>query len=114
MSLCQIGGMTDVQPSAEIIPLPNAEQRRIAKRLRVLKSGKIVLDDWSSLDCTIRDMSETGAKVRVDHPEKVPHKCRLFVQADNTIRPVQVAWTRDGEIGIAFTGPAKSAALRKF
>jgi PilZ domain len=106
--------MTAVQPTAEIVPLPLDDQRRIAKRQRVLKSGKIVFDDWSSFDCTIRDMSDTGAKLRVEQPHKVPHKFRLFIHADNSIRPVQVAWTREGELGIAFTGPAKSAALRKF
>jgi hypothetical protein len=105
--------MTDVQPSAASAAGPGDDQRRVAKRQRVLKTGKIVLDNLASLTCTIRDVSETGAKVRVENAETLPHKFRLVILPDNTIRDVQVAWKTKGELGITFTSAAKSSALRK-
>jgi PilZ domain len=106
--------MTDLQPLADTAVATTDDQRRAAKRQRVLKAGKIVLDNLTSIACTIRDVSETGAKVRVDESNAVPHKFRLVILADNTIRDAQIAWKRDGEIGVNFTSAAKSSALRKF
>jgi hypothetical protein len=106
--------MTDLQPSAEPAVAATDDQRRVAKRQRVLKTGKIVLENLSSLTCTIRDVSETGAKVRVEKIDTIPHKFRLVILPDNTIRDAQVAWKSDGELGVTFTSPPKSSALRKF
>jgi 2-succinyl-5-enolpyruvyl-6-hydroxy-3-cyclohexene-1-carboxylate synthase len=105
--------MQQDQPS-DVISAETLEQRRIAKRLRVLKSAKIVFNDWHAIDCTLKDMSETGAKLKFDPANLVPHKFRLFVAADNTIRDVQVAWKDNDMLGVFFISEAKSCALRKF
>jgi 2-succinyl-5-enolpyruvyl-6-hydroxy-3-cyclohexene-1-carboxylate synthase len=104
-----------MEDAATIIDIAEAAaQRRFAKRQRVLKAAKIVLDDWRALDCQLRDVSQTGAKIRVDNVTMVPHKFRLYFASDNSIRDVQVAWKHNDQIGVAFVGPAKSCALRKF
>ncbi len=89
-------------------------ENRVATRHRVLKSAKIVLDDWGSIDCQVRDISDTGAKLRVPSTMALPHKFRLLIVADNTIRPVQVAWKLGDTFGVAFTGEVARAPLRKF
>jgi PilZ domain len=105
--------VSDVQPTPD--KQPNAEdQRRVAKRQRVLKSAKIVLDDWRSIDCTLRDVSETGAKIIITSTSNIPQKFRVFFAADSTIRDAQIAWKQHDMLGVHFTSEAKSCALRKF
>lgn len=105
--------MEDARPT-DVAPGLTPEQRRAAKRMRVLKSAKIVFDDWRAIDCTLRDVSETGAKVLVDSTNNIPKKFRLYFAADNTIRDVELAWKQHNMVGVHFTSEAKSASLRKF
>jgi len=88
--------------------------KRNAPRQRVLKEGKIVtMDKWSVFDCTIRDISETGARLRCADPASVPADFRLLVRASNSIRTARVVWRRADQVGVMFTGPEKLAPPRK-
>jgi PilZ domain len=90
------------------------DEQRSAPRRRVLKSAKIVFDDWRAIDCIVRDTSETGAKIQVGGAHMLPHKFRLLMMSDNTIRPVQIAWKLNDTLGVAFRGPPEKATLRRF
>ncbi len=105
--------MEDTQPNTEDA-IAAEKHPRTAKRHRVLKTAKIVLDDWRAIDCMLRDLSETGARIRVSSTGNVPHLFRLFTATDNMIRDVQIAWKHHDEVGVIFKSPAKSCALRKF
>jgi hypothetical protein len=89
------------------------ENKRIAPRQRVLKAARIVFDDLSTMDVGLRDLSATGAKLIVGNGLLIPNTFRLIVNADQSIRPAKVAWRKESQIGIEFTGEAKSAVLRK-
>lgn len=102
--------MSDLEPDKE----KAFEQKRLAKRQRVLKSAKIVLDDWRAIDCVLRDVSETGAKIRIGSTTDIKQNFRLYTAMDNMIRDVKLAWKHHDEIGVIFTSEAKSCALRKF
>jgi hypothetical protein len=89
--------------------------KRQAPRRRVLKDGKIVLmNNWSVVDCSVRDISETGARIRCDNPSAVPNTFRLLMPFDNTIRDAQVVWRGENLFGVTFTGPIKRAPPRKW
>ena len=103
-----------VQNPAEAAQDHTFEEHRVAPRRRVLKSAKIVFDDWRAIDCTVRDVSDTGAKLLVGGAHTLPHRFRLLMVSENTIRPVIVAWKHNEALGVAFTGPAEKAPLRKF
>ena len=91
------------------------ENQRITQRQRVLKDGKIVFNANSSVvDCTIRDMSETGARIICHHQAAIPADCRLVSLSDNLIGDVKVMWRRGDQLGIRFTGPATRAPPRKW
>lgn len=91
----------------------NAEHRA-KPRQRVLKAAKIVMSDWMAIDCVVRDISDTGARLKVGGAAQLPHKFKLVMIAENTIRDVQVAWYLADSVGVAFIGEPKRASLRKF
>ncbi len=87
---------------------------RGAQRARVLKGAKIVsLNHWTLFDCTVRDMSETGAKLQCADPLSVPNVFRFLLPAEHSIRDARVVWRRDGMLGIEFTGEKTRAPSRK-
>ncbi|MBI2719137.1 MAG: PilZ domain-containing protein [Rhizobiales bacterium] len=91
------------------------DDKRSARRMRVLKDGKIVtMNNRSVIDCAVRDLSETGARLRCQDQAAVPNEFRLLLPHDKTIRDAKVVWRRDDHVGIAFTGPAKLAPPRKW
>lgn len=89
--------------------------RRHSPRHKVLKDGKIVsMNHWSVVDCCIRDLSETGARICCADPLAVPNTFRLLIPSSLTIRDAQVVWRRDTQVGIHFTGPTQPAPPRKW
>jgi PilZ domain len=88
------------------------ENKRGDLRQRVLKSGRIVLEDLHGIECTLRDVSATGAKLMVKKPDDVPDTFRLIISADSTIRPVKVMWRKPDSVGVQFTGDAKKSLLK--
>jgi hypothetical protein len=93
----------------------SSEDRRIAPRARVLKHGKIVMmNNWSVVDCCVRDLSVTGARIRCDDPAAVPGEFRLLIPHNNSIQPVRVVWRRADECGVTFTGPARPPPPRRW
>lgn len=88
------------------------ENKRSDQRQKVLKSARIVLDDLQSVECTLRDVSATGAKLILKKPDDVPDTFRLLFSADSTIRPVKVMWRKPDSVGVHFTGEAKKSLLK--
>ena len=89
-----------------------AEQRR-ARRQRALKAAKIVLSDWTTIDCTIRDLNEEGARLVFAGATSLPPEFRVISVAGNTIRPARLLWQRGLAAGVAFAGPEEPVPARK-
>lgn len=94
--------------------LPNPG-KRINRRQRVLKQGKILLsNDMTVIDCQVRDLSETGAKLICADQGAIPRVFRLVMTADRSMRDVEVAWRRLDALGVRFTSPSRKAPLLKW
>jgi len=76
-------------------------EKRAKQRQRVLKSAKIRLNRGGIIDCTIRDISEGGARLRVASPLGIPEFVEL-VFGDETARPCRVVWRKEAQIGVEF------------
>jgi hypothetical protein len=74
---------------------------RIAPRRRVLKTGSIQFGG-GAIDCTVRNVSETGAALEVVTPLFIPDRFTLFVPSDQFKRPCHIVWRKEKRIGIAF------------
>ncbi|SEQ83867.1 two-component system, cell cycle response regulator [Faunimonas pinastri] len=81
------------------------EQRRLPRR-RVLKQGRIVLEERGTIDCVIRDVNEKGARIRFNGPIALPDTFIFLNISDQTQIPARRAWQRSLDAGIQFTGEA--------
>ena len=108
---------------AQAVPkLADAEQRQ-APRLRALIGARIVFNNGqATLDCLIRDVSETGAKLTVSALIPLPDRFDLIIPQKGITRRVRVAWRRATEIGVRFedeqtpeqaSAPQSEAALKR-
>ena len=95
-------------------PRNSTENARSSQRSRVLKGAKIVgLKQWTLVDCTVRDLSATGARIMCKDQMAVQNEFRFLILADNTICNAKVVWRRGDELGIAFTSEKTRAPARK-
>lgn len=81
---------------------PAQKVERINRRRTILR-GKIVFGLAArSVDCIIRDLSDTGAKVRLAGAEKLPKIAWLVDAGRGLAFEAQVIWTRDRDLGLKF------------
>jgi hypothetical protein len=92
-----------------------SENKRVSPRMRVLKGAKIVSMNFQSVvDCKVRDLSETGAKIVCGDQAAIGGAFQFLLLSDNTIRDARVIWRRGDELGIQFTSEKTNAPPRKF
>ena len=79
------------------------DEHRSTRRQRVLKSGKIIYNNGSIvIDCTIRNISETGAQLQVPTSVGIPDRFDFSETTGGKRRPVMVLWRKGDRIGIRF------------
>lgn len=85
-----------------------SEHRREARQ-RVFLKGRIVFNNGSSsLDCLVRDMSPTGARLVMSEATTLPDAFDLYIpQKDRTYRAT-LRWRREDGIGVTFEAPARA------
>jgi hypothetical protein len=66
-----------------------------------LKAGTISFDG-GGIDCTVRNISKSGAALDVASPLGIPQNFILLVPADDLRQPCHVVWRKEKRIGVAF------------
>jgi hypothetical protein len=79
-----------------------AEKRR-SPRLRTLKGGTIMFGSAASVDCIIRNMSDTGASLEVENPAGIPDEFTLLIRPEIIKRSCHVVWRTERRIGVRFS-----------
>lgn len=77
-------------------------EKRTANRQRVLKGGTIMFGG-GGVDCTIRNLSTTGAMLNVATPVGLPDQFTLLVQKTAQQQSCRVIWRAEKQIGVVFT-----------
>ena len=77
------------------------DEHRAAPRHRVLKAGTISFGG-SAIDCTVRNLSETGAALEVVTPLFISDRFTLIIPSEQMKRPCHIVWRREKRIGVAF------------
>jgi hypothetical protein len=83
------------------------EQRRAARN-RVLKSGRLVFNDKrSTVDCTVRNQSASGALLLVASPLGLPDEVELHIPRDGFSRLCRIIRREADRIAVEFIGEAR-------
>ena len=77
------------------------EEHRTSQRRRTLKAGTISFGG-GAIDCTVRNLSESGAALDVISPIGIPERFILLVEADHRHLPCRVVWRKEKRIGVHF------------
>lgn len=77
-----------------------ADARRDTRH-RVLKTGTIEFGG-GAIDCTIRNLSPSGAGLQVESQTGIPDRFTLVMPADGLHMPCHITWRRACRIGVAF------------
>ena len=79
--------------------------RRNSTRKRSLLNGRIVFNNRCSvIECTIRDISETGAKISFAYPTPIPAEFELDIPSKGPPVRARVMWSNGKECGVLFGG----------
>lgn len=86
-----------------------SERRRSSRQRSFLHGCMYFNNRRSALDCLVRDMSPTGARLVFSQTATIPDAIDLHIpQKDQTLR-AHVQWRSSGEVGVLFE-PARAAA----
>jgi hypothetical protein len=79
------------------------EEPNVAIRQRTFLKGMLYYDNRrASIECVVRDMSDSGARLTFEHPVTIPDNIELFIpQKQLTLRAL-VRRRGSNEVGIAF------------
>jgi hypothetical protein len=81
-----------------------SEHRR-ERRQRVLKGASILTGVANSeVKCTVRNMHDAGAELKIDVEARVPAEFLLYVPVDGVAYKAVVRWRKEGRLGVSFTG----------
>jgi hypothetical protein len=78
-------------------------ERRKNFRSRVLKAAKFILEPSSVIDCTVHNLTDAGARVRVSHSVDLPERLTMTFDAGRTLRSCRIVWRKPSEAGLEFT-----------
>jgi PilZ domain len=78
------------------------DQRR-QTRARTLKSARILFNEHRSvIDCTVRNLSPTGACLNVASALGIPEHFDVMFDADQSVRPCRMVWHKEKQLGVEF------------
>jgi diguanylate cyclase (GGDEF)-like protein len=78
-------------------------ERRHIRRARTLRSGKILLNNKSSvIDCTVRNLSADGACLRVASVAGIPPSFDLLIDGETASLACDVIWQSPDQVGVSF------------
>ena len=87
---------------------------RKAKRHRVLKSAVAAFNDrHCSVSCVVRDISETGVRLRTDSSVTIPDTFELVIDLDGLEASCEVVWRGPNEVGARFLGAPRKCGPRR-
>ena len=82
-----------------------ASQRRRTSRQRCLFACRVVFGPEAfTLDVIIRDVSDSGARIRLPSPMLLPRNFRVILR-DGVCHETEIAWRRGQELGVRFLAP---------
>ena len=93
---------------------PPAERRQPKPRRRVLLSGLVTWSDGArSFQCTIRNLTDNGARISLPPGQTVPTNIHFINVRERTAHEALVVWNNGSDAGIAFVKTYSLANLNE-
>jgi hypothetical protein len=83
-----------------------SERRKITRLKSFLRGCVYFNNRRTAIDCLVRDISETGARLIFPGDVNLPDVIDLHIPKNEQTLKAEVHWHRGDEAGIAFTNPA--------
>jgi PilZ domain len=83
--------------------VPPIANKRSTTRRRTLLGGTVVISEGRhSFNCTIRDISDNGARIRLAVGQAVPKEFSLIVVRDQVAHQSTLCWAKGTEAGVSY------------
>lgn len=93
---------------------PDSDKRRASQRRRVLKAAIIAFNDRrSTLPCAVRNLSDTGAQLRMPGGLSPPDTFDLIIELDGLEASCTVMWRKGEDVGVRFDEPPRKIPPRR-
>jgi PilZ domain len=88
------------------------QERREARRKRTYLGGTLAFGGrYATLDCTIRNVSDRGARVSVDGAALLPDEFDLTVTRNDQAYRARLVWRTATDAGLSLLNPSESAVV---
>jgi len=78
------------------------QERRKLARSRVIKSAKLVVGTSSVVDCVVRNLTNTGARLEVPNSAVLSENLVLTFDGGRSMRSCRLVWRTVNETGVEF------------
>jgi hypothetical protein len=79
----------------------NRERRRTS-RSRVIKGAKVIVGTSSVINCVVRNVTNTGARIHIPNTVDLPEAFDITFDGGYSFRSCQVKWRSITETGVQF------------
>jgi hypothetical protein len=87
---------------------------RIAPRRRMLKAGVVAYNDRHvTIPCLVRDVSATGARLRIEASVTAPDTFDLVIDLDGMEASCQVVWRKGADLGVRFLAAPRTVSAKR-
>ena len=87
-------------------------ERRSSARQKSFLQGRIYFNNRrSSVDCLIRDFSDTGARLRFSEAANVPEAIELYIPNKDEFHRARIEWRSGNEMGVSFGEEVHSSSI---
>ena len=77
-------------------------ERRRYPRVPTQKPAKVVFNYNSVIDCTIRDLSDAGARLELPSASAIPQTFDLITDDPDGVHLCRVVWRAQENVGVSF------------
>ena len=78
------------------------QHHRKFERTRMQKSARILLKEYSGIDCVVRDLTNAGAGIQLPKMLDLPEALDLTFDRGRSIRSCRLVWRTLDKIGVEF------------
>lgn len=97
--------------SAADSDMRNTENMRSTERIRSFLRAQVIFNNrMSTIDCIIKNISATGARIALDDALAVPTEFELNIPQKGRSHHARLVWRDKDSIGVEFTGTQAPAA----